>query len=98
MPVEINWETDGLALKCGGCGNPVAFGYQVSDEFWRAHAPDDLRLGVLCLPCLDEFAGGIPPEELGVVYYSGKLGTIPLVKATRPDSEIDRKKASGRGL
>lgn len=48
--------SDGLTLPCGLCGCAPKFDFRVSEECWKAVAPDHLRLGVICLPCLDKEA------------------------------------------
>lgn len=48
--------SDGLTVQCYYCGRVPSFDYTVSDECWRRIVPKAARLGVVCLPCLEEVA------------------------------------------
>jgi hypothetical protein len=80
----VNWQADGLVLPCGRCGAVVPFGFTVRDEAWKERVPEEWRLGVLCLPCLDSCAAlPLRLEDIQVVYFTGRAGTIPLIPALR---------------
>jgi hypothetical protein len=71
--------SDGLSLPCSDCGQVPRFDYHVSDEFWRRWVPDDGRLGVVCLPCLDRRCGGIGlATALERVQWTGIGHTVDL--------------------
>lgn len=54
LPSSIS---DGLVLPCAVCGEEnIQFDYTVTDEFWQDVVPAEMRLGVICLPCLDKLA------------------------------------------
>lgn len=54
LPPSIS---DGLVLPCAMCGKgKIQFDYTVTDELWRDVVPVEMRLGVICLPCLDKLA------------------------------------------
>ena len=47
---------DSLTVPCGICGHVPRFDYNVRNEAWRMLAPEEHRLGVICLPCLNKIA------------------------------------------
>ena len=54
LPPSIS---DGLILPCAKCGQEkVQFDYTVTDGLWQDVVPVEMRLGVVCLPCLDKLA------------------------------------------
>ncbi len=71
--------SNGLVLPCSRCGQQSKFDYHVDGDFWRKVVPQDERLGVVCLPCLDLLA-----EELGMevgqhlrqVQFTGRSSTV----------------------
>ena len=80
---DVNAEVDALVGGCQRCGARVPFDCQVTDEAWRS-VPDKWRLGVLCLPCVDDLRHfPLRLEDIGVVYFSGRAGTLPLIPARR---------------
>jgi len=58
MTKQEDWTegiSDGLILPCAVCGREkIQFDYTVTDELWRDIVPAKMRLGVVCLPCLDK--------------------------------------------
>lgn len=72
--------SDGLTLACADCGEVPRFDYSVTPEFWRLHVPDKPdRLGVVCLPCLDDRCGGEGlAEALIEVQWTGTGHTVVL--------------------
>lgn len=79
-----NWiagVSDGLTLPCGICGKIPKWDYRVEDSFWRKVAPDEHRLGVICLECLDKLASekGLDiAKHLIDVQFTGLGKTIEL--------------------
>lgn len=73
--------SDGLTLPCGMCGLVPHFDYSVTEEMWGKVVPPDLRLGVVCLPCLDRCAteeGVDVGQELLEVQFTGAGKTVVL--------------------
>jgi hypothetical protein len=71
--------SNGLVTPCGICGVVPKFDYNVTDEFWNEVAPAALKCFVICLPCLDRLAGGLPlGEHLLSVQFTGAGKTIVL--------------------
>ena len=70
---------DGLTLPCGVCGCSPNLDYHVDDDFWRITVPDHLRLGVVCLECLDTLSiqrGTDLPPHLEFAQWIGQGYTI----------------------
>lgn len=76
--------SDTLNLSCGHCGHWTYLDYRVDDEFWKQVVPEKMRLGVICLGCLDYMAteNGLDiSEHIEDVQYTGIKKTI-LLKPT----------------
>lgn len=87
-------KVNGLALPCIKCGQKVYYDYGVKDEFWLEHVKKEWSPDVLCAPCLDELAGGIPSNVWQYIYYSGRSGTVafvpvPLIEAALAELEAE---------
>lgn len=71
--------SDGLILVCSICNQKPHFDYTVSDDFWKSIVPEDLQLGVICLPCLDKLAEDKNESisfQLKKIQYTGINKTI----------------------
>jgi len=84
--VEQTWPagmSDGLDLSCGDCCGAPRFDYRVTEEFWRQWVPeDDKRLGVICLPCLDQRCKGEGlMESLVFIQWLGTGHTVEMSPA-----------------
>ena len=74
--------SDGLSLPCGVCGRSASFDYTVTDAAWLELVPQDLRLGVVCLPCFAWFArvaGRFASDCLESIQFVGAGETIVLL-------------------
>lgn len=73
--------SDGLTLRCGLCGVLPFIDYRVDDDFWNRLAPEECRLGVICLLCLEQLAIGSGLRIGGhicEVQFTGRHQTIVL--------------------
>lgn len=69
--------SDGLSLPCSDCGQRPRFDYHVADDFWRQHVTGPVRLGVVCLPCLDRRCGGVGlSSALQEIQWTGTGHTV----------------------
>ena len=80
---ELNPNIDGLVSNCARCGQRVPFDYNIDDNWWNQTVPDEMRRDVLCLPCLEWIADGVPLHLIRVVYYTGNRGTLTLIPLDR---------------
>lgn len=48
--------SDGLTLPCRKCGLIPNFDFGVDSIFWKQVVPEEWRLDVVCLHCLDKLA------------------------------------------
>ena len=74
--------SDGLTIPCGRCKNHTDFDYTITDELWKEIVPQHLKLGVICLSCLDTMATekGIDISNfLERVQFTGTKKTIELI-------------------
>lgn len=72
---------DGLSLPCQLCGLIPDFDYRVTDWLWREVVTDNLKRGVICLPCLDVIAtasGLNVNNHLEEVQFTGRGKTVVL--------------------
>lgn len=77
--------SDGLVTPCQFCGDVPKFDYGVTDEFWNEVVTDNLKRGVICLPCFDVICAAIGAdlaENLIQIQFTGHGKTIVL----RPES------------
>jgi hypothetical protein len=77
--------SDGLTLACGICGQRPHFDYMVTDGVWNDLVPQELRLGVVCLSCLDGLAvraGADIADAIASVQFTG-IGKTVVLKPTR---------------
>lgn len=73
--------SDGLSLKCQRCGHLPYIDYNVTDVFWKKVVPEELRLGVICLRCLDELATQIDENVANYLIrlqFTGKGKTLEM--------------------
>lgn len=73
--------SDGLSLDCGICGRHTDYDYNVTDKLWESVVPEELKRGVVCLPCLDKIAkeqGYFLGNHLIDIQYTGIGETIIL--------------------
>lgn len=76
--------SDGLNLACSDCGQVPRFDYHVAETFWHQWVPDNARLGVVCLPCLDARCNGVGlAEALEQVQWTGTGHTVVLSPTRR---------------
>jgi hypothetical protein len=76
--------SDGVTLACADCGEVPMFDYHVSEGFWRRWVPDDARLGIVCLPCLNgRCAGQGLAEALERIQWTGTGHTVVLHPTAR---------------
>ena len=100
---ELNPNIDGLVSNCASCGQRVPFDYNIDDNWWNQTVPDEMRRDVLCLPCLEQIADGVPLHLIRVVYYTGHRGTLTLIPrgvadhpaSTAPADEPQRDELEG---
>lgn len=85
--------SDGLNLPCQRCGNKPKFDYHVADDVWKALVPEDERLGVICLPCLERIAhacGTSIGDAIEEVQFTG-MGTTTILKPEKVYHWIPRR-------
>lgn len=74
---------DKLICPCSICGCRVDFDYVVDDDFWAFIVPQEYRLDVLCLRCLDIIAkrkGENVCDYIERIYYCGEGKTMELLR------------------
>lgn len=47
---------DSLTLKCGVCGQVPRFDYHVNSDVWNELISEEMKRGVVCLPCFNKMA------------------------------------------
>jgi len=79
---ETSGVSDGINLPCSICRKFSDFDYLVDDEFWKEIVPSEMRLGVICLSCLDKLACSVGKriaDHIGRISFSGCKDTIDFV-------------------